>query len=223
MKPATKHRKAPKPIRDASHAEHRADMASHGLALVAVLAALPMLLNTALQHGDPWWTFGVGVFGLSMALLYLASMLYHAFPYHGPRRERLRTLDQMAIFMLIAGTYTPFTLGALRGFWGWLLFGMVWALAIIGITLKASNKRLFEKVSLWLYVGMGWCALLVIVPTWGMIPAWGMVWLLLGGIAYTIGVYFFVLDHRSYYHLIWHIFVGIGSACHFIAVLKYSA
>jgi hemolysin III len=223
MTPPKKRPKAPTPARNASHAEHRADMLSHGLALLVVLAALPLLLNEALRRGDPWWTFGVSVFGISMALLYLASMLYHAFPYHGPRRERLRTLDQMAIFLLIAGTYTPFTLGALRGVWGWLLFGLVWTLAIIGITLKAWNKRLFDKVSLWLYVGMGWCAVLVIVPTWNMIPLWGMIWLLLGGIAYTTGVLFFVRDHRPYYHFIWHVFVAIGSACHFIAVFNYSA
>ena len=215
--------KKPKPVREASHGEHVADMLSHGVALLVVLAALPILLNTALRHGDPWWTLGVSVFGVSMALLYLASMVYHAFPYHGPTRERLRTLDQMAIFLLIAGTYTPFTLGALRGFWGWLLFGIVWTLAIIGIVLKARDKRLFDKVSLWLYVGMGWSVVLVIVPTWNMVPVWGAIWLLLGGVAYTVGVLFFVFDHRSYFHLIWHVFVAIGSACHFVAVLKYSA
>ena len=223
MKPTNKRRRPPKPERDASHWEHRADMISHGLALLLVLAALPLLLRTALLRGDPWWTAGVSVFGISMALLYLASMVYHAFPYHGPLRERLRTLDQMAIFLLIAGSYTPFTLGVLRGFWGWLLFGMVWTLAIIGIILKASNKRLFDKVSLWLYVGMGWCVLVVIVPAWQVVPAWGIFWLVAGGISYTTGVLFFINDHRPYFHLVWHVLVGIGSACHFVAVLYYSA
>jgi len=223
MKPDRKLARPPKPVRNASHAEHRADMLSHGLALVIILAALPLLINTAIRHGDPWWTLGVSVFGLSMVLLYLASMLYHAFPYHGPRRERLRTLDQMAIFVLIAGTYTPFTLGAMRGIWGWLLLAMVWTLAIIGITLKARNKRLFERVSLWLYVGMGWSAVLLAVPIWNSLPSWGLVWLLLGGVSYTTGVFFFVADHRPFYHLIWHICVAIGTACHFMAVLKYSA
>ena len=212
-----------KPIRNASYREHLADMLSHGLALLVVLAALPWLLTEALRRGDPWWTAGVSVFGISMALLYLASMLYHAFPYHGPRRERFRTLDQMAIFLLIAGTYTPFTLGVIRGPSGWTLFTVVWTLAIVGFALKARNKRLFEKVSLWLYVGMGWSAVVAAVPIWNAMSAWGLVWLVGGGLSYTVGVWFFVRDHRPYFHFIWHVFVAIGSACHFVAVLRYSA
>ena len=213
-----------KPIRNASHAEHVADMLSHYLALFVVLVVvLPLLLTRALDHGAPWWTLGVSVFGISMALLYLASTLYHGYPYQRSRRERFRTLDQMAIFLLIAGTYTPFSLGAMRGVWGWALMAMVWTLAIVGIALKATNKRLFDRVAVWLYVGMGWSALLLIVPIWNMLPAGGLLWLLLGGIAYTIGVFFFIADHKPFYHFVWHVFVAIGSACHVVAVLNYSA
>jgi hemolysin III len=155
--------------------------------------------------------------------LYAVSTIYHALPQ--TRAKCLfRVLDHIAIYLLIAGTYTPFTLGVLRGPWGWTLFGLVWGLALVGILLKAFAGVRFEVLSVLLYLVMGWLCLIAAGPMLALVPSWGIIWLLAGGVAYTIGVVFYAIDHRVYYsHFVWHLFVVAGTACHFVAVLGYAA
>ncbi len=209
--------------RPQSLGEEIANSVSHGIALLAALVAAPVLVVTALGRGDATGVVSASVFASTMLLLYLTSTLYHALA-----RNRAKTvfqiLDHGAIFLLIAGTYTPFTLGVLRGPWGWTLFGLVWSLAFGGVVLKAIYGTRFPRLSMYLYLAMGWLALIAIYPLWLHIPAWGLFWLLAGGIAYTVGVFFFANDDRiRYHHFIWHLFVIAGTVCHFIAVLWYAA
>ncbi|MGH8632734.1 MAG: PAQR family membrane homeostasis protein TrhA, partial [Burkholderiales bacterium] len=131
-------------------------------------------------------------------------------------------LDHSAIYLLIAGTYTPFTLGVLRGAWGWTLFGMVWVLAVVGTVFKALGGVRYTTFSTWVYLAMGWMVLIAIEPVWTLVPKWGLFWLLAGGIAYTAGAVFFMLERTRYFHFVWHLFVVAGTACHFVAVLRYA-
>jgi len=156
-----------------------------------------------------------------MALLYLASTLYHALP--GNRAKRVfQVLDHAAIFLLIAGTYTPFTLGVLHGTLGWTLFGLVWGLALAGVALTAAGGVRYPKLTTWLYLAMGWLILIAIKPLWLRMPSEGLFWLLGGGIAYTVGVAFYAAKRVRYFHFVWHLFVITGTACHFIAVLRFA-
>jgi hemolysin III len=164
---------------------------------------------------------GVSIFGATMMVLYLASTLYHAFP-HSRTKRVFKIFDHGAIFLLIAGTYTPFTLGILYGPWGWTLFGIVWALAILGVVLKSTAGATSGKLSTALYLAMGWLAVLAIKPLWLNMTAWGLFWLVAGGIMYSAGVFFFVKERIRYSHFVWHIFVLAGTACHVVAVLGYS-
>jgi len=157
-----------------------------------------------------------------MVLLYLTSTLYHALP--APKAKRVfRVLDHAAIFLLIAGTYTPFTLGVLSGGWGWTLFGLVWSLAIAGVLLESLGNFRFPKLSLALYVAMGWLVVIAIKPMWLLMPRWGLFWLAAGGLAYTGGVAFYAAKRLRHHHLIWHLCVIAGTACHVVAVLRYAA
>ena len=201
--------------------EEVANSLSHGAGLLAAVAALPVLVIAASRQGDVAGLVGFTVFGVTMVLLYLTSTLYHAAPV-GKTKNRLQVLDHMAIFLLIAGTYTPFTLGILRGAMGWTLFGLVWGIAVFGIALKAVHGARFQTLSNWLYLGMGWMALIAIVPLWNNLPGWGFFWLVAGGVFYSVGVIFFIAERRRYFHFIWHLFVVAGTACHFIAVLFYA-
>ncbi|MBI2081101.1 MAG: hemolysin III family protein, partial [candidate division NC10 bacterium] len=195
---------------------------SHGLGLVAALAAAPFLVGDAVRWGGTGAIVGASVFAATMVLLYLASTLYHALP--GSRAKRVfQAVDHGAIFLLIAGTYTPFTLGVLRGSWGWTLFGLVWGLAAVGIALKAVGRLRHPILSTLLYVGMGWLILIAIRPLWLRVPTAGLLWLLAGGVAYTAGLAFFAARGVRYSHLVWHLFVLAGTACHFFAVLWYAA
>jgi len=162
------------------------------------------------------------VFAASMVLLYLASTLYHAIP-HSRAKRVFKTLDHAAIYLLIAGTYTPFTLGVLRGAWGWTLFGLIWGLALTGVVLKLAGGLRRPWMSTGLYVAMGWLVLVAIKPLWEAMPPWGMFWLVAGGVAYTGGVAFYAADHKPYAHFVWHLFVVAGTACHYVAVLWFSA
>ena len=158
-----------------------------------------------------------------MVLLYLASTLYHALPA-GKAKRVFRIIEHSAIFLLIAGTYTPFTLGVLRGAWGWTLLGLVWGLALAGVALKAFEKISHPAISTGLYLFMGWLILIAAVPMYGRVPLSGLLWLVAGGVAYTAGVAFFVADSRLRYgHFIWHLFVLAGTACHYWAVFRYAA
>jgi hemolysin III len=155
-------------------------------------------------------------------LLYLVSTLYHALP-GGKAKRVFQVIDHSAIFFLIAGTYTPFTLGVLRGAWGWTLLGLIWALTVIGVIFKAIYGVRYPRLSLLMYLGMGWLGVVAIRPLWLGLPLWGLVWLLLGGIAYTVGAAFFTAERLSYSHFVWHVFVLAGTGCHFIAVWSSAA
>ncbi|MBW1980620.1 MAG: hemolysin III family protein [Deltaproteobacteria bacterium] len=205
-----------------STGEEIANSVSHGIGLLAALAAVPVLIIAAVKWYDVTAIVGASVFGVTMVLLYLTSTLYHALPSSKAKRV-LQVLDHAAIFLLIAGTYTPFTFGVLQGAWGWTLFGLVWGFACIGIVLKALGGVRYQALSTCLYLAMGWLILIAIAPLWHNMPGWGLFWLLCGGISYTVGVVFFVAERVPYFHFIWHLFVVIGTACHFIAVMWYAA
>jgi len=214
---------------DRTHCQYRpslgeeiANSASHGIGLVAVLVGTPVLVLAAARDGGPAEIVGASVFAASAFLLYLASTLYHAMPENRAKRV-FRILDHSAIFLLIAGTYTPFTLGVLRGAWGWTLFGLVWGVAVLGIVLKAAGGVGHPWLSTGVYIAMGWLALVAVGPLWLRMPvsAWG--WLLAGGLAYTAGTVFYASDSRIRYgHFVWHVFVLAGTTCHFFAVLWYA-
>lgn len=198
-----------------------ANSVSHGLGLLAALAALPLLVTSAARRGSVAAVVGASVFSATLVLLYLCSTLYHALP--GPKAKRvLRVLDHAAIFLLIAGTYTPFTLGVLSGVWGQSLLTMVWVLAIAGVVLEVVGGMRFPRLSMALYLGMGWLVLTAIRPLWQLMEPWGLFWLIAGGLAYTSGVAFYAAKRLPHAHLVWHLFVIAGSACHTIAVLEYS-
>ena len=205
-----------------SFGEEIANSLSHGAALAAAAVAAPFPIVAAARGGSASAVVGASVFAATMVLLYAASMLYHAIPH--PRAKRLlRKLDHGAIYLLIAGTYTPFTLGALGGPWGWTLFGVVWSLAVVGVALKAFDRMSHPAWSTGLYLAMGWSVLIALGPLVEHVEIGGLVLLAAGGLAYTAGVVFFTLDSRLRYgHFVWHLFVVAGTACHYFAVLHYA-
>jgi hemolysin III len=208
--------------RPQSLGEEVANSVSHGFGLLAALAAFPVLVMGAHQRGDLTGTVGVSVFATTMVLLYLTSTVFHALPKCRAKRV-FQILDHSAIYFLIAGTYTPFTLGVLRGSWGWTLFGLAWALAVAGTLLKAVGGIRYNTVSTLVYIAMGWLILIAPHTVWTLVPKWGLFWLLAGGIAYTTGAVFFLAERIRYVHFVWHLFVIVGTACHFIAVMWYAA
>lgn len=209
--------------RPQSLGEEIANSVTHGVALLASITAVPVLVITAVRHHDPWQIVGGAVFGGTLVLLYLASTVYHALPVGTPKRV-LRVLDHSAIYLLIAGTYTPFTLGALRGAWGWTLLATIWALALFGILAKSTMGFRFPRLSTALYVAMGWLVLIAIKPLFTHVSAVGLAWLFAGGVCYTAGIAFYATDTRLRYgHALWHLFVVAGSGCHVVAVLWYAA
>ena len=207
--------------RPLSLGEEIANSVTHGVAALASVAALPILVAVAVARGDAWQVVGGVIFGATLILLYTASTLYHALTHSGAKRV-FRVLDHSAIYLLIAGTYTPFALGALRGPWGWSLLGAVWALAALGITAKATLGFRFPRLSTAVYVGMGWLAVIAFRPLLAQIGLPGVMWLIAGGLCYTAGVIFFAWERLRYGHMVWHLFVAAGSVCHFFAVLWYS-
>jgi len=209
--------------RPQTQGEEIANSVSHGVGFVAALASAPVLIATVAKTGSYVNVAGATVFALTTVLLYCASTLYHAVS-----RERvkalLRKLDHGAIFLLIAGTYTPFTLGPLKGPLGWTLFGIVWTLALIGVTLKAFDRIEHPIASLGMYLVMGWLCVVAIEPGLQRIAPAGLLLLAAGGVSYMAGVAFFTVDSRVRYgHFIWHLFVLAGTCCHFFAVLGYAA
>jgi len=215
MPAASRHEQSP--------AEELANSLSHGLALVVALAGGPYLIVQAVRRADAAFVVGTSIFCAAIVLLYLASTLYHALPA-GRAKRILRVIDHSSIFLLIAGSYTPFTLGVLRGAWGWALFGVVWGLALAGIVLKSVGKASHPIFSTGLYLLMGWLVVVAVDPLFSKVPAAGLLWLLAGGLSYTAGVAFFATDSRLHFgHLIWHLFVMAGTTCHYLAVLWYAA
>ena len=202
--------------------EEIANTISHGIGLALAIAATPILIAAALRAGSVWSLVGASVFASAMLTLYFASTLYHALR-HDKAKRFFRTLDHGAIFLLIAGTYTPFTLGVLRGPWGWTLLGLIWAMAVTGLTMKAVVGPRYRWLSMVLYLSMGWLVVIAAKPVLLRVPLPGILWLLAGGVAYTVGVGFFSAHRLRYHHFIWHLFVLAGTTCHFFAVLWYSA
>lgn len=208
--------------RDQSKNEELANSISHGIGLIAALIGAPFLISHAAQYGDSNFIVGVSVFSLTTILLYLASTAYHIVPI-GKAKRILNVIDHSIIFLLIAGTYTPFTLGVLGGAWGWTLFGVVWGLALIGVLLKTFNKISHPVLSNGLYLLMGWIVIIAIEPLLSRMPITGILWLLAGGLFYTLGIIFYIGDSRiKYGHLIWHLFVMAGTASHYFAIFWYA-
>jgi hemolysin III len=202
--------------------EEIANSISHGIGLAASLVALPILTLSALNRGELADVVGAVVFASTMILLYLASTLYHTLP-RGRAKRIFCILDHSAIYVFIAGSYTPFTIGVLRGDAGWALLGAIWTLAVLGVIWKASGVRAHPVWSAGLYLAMGWLILLAVEPLANLMPTAGIAWLLAGGLAYTGGVGFFAATGLRYGHFVWHLFVLTGSACHTVAVFGYAA
>ena len=208
-------------VSEQSVGEEIANSVSHGVGFLAVLAATPFLVKGAMPHGAAS-IVGVSVFAATMAVLYLASTLYHAIPSSRAKRV-FRVIDHAAIFLLIAGTYTPFTLGILRGAWGWAILGTVWALALAGVMFKMFGGLRFPITGTVIYLAMGWLAVIAIQPLWERMPHAGLMWLLAGGVAYTGGVAFYAMKRVRYSHFLWHLCVLAGTTCHVFAVIGYAS
>ncbi|HJU40409.1 MAG TPA: hemolysin III family protein [Tahibacter sp.] len=194
--------------------------AIHGVGIVLSIVALTVLVAFAAMHGDAWHVTSVAVFGTTLILLYTASTLYHGIP-NEVAKPTLRTLDHIAIYLLIAGTYTPYTLVSLRGPWGWSLFAVVWGLALFGIVLELTSLKRLRGPAVALYVCMGWLALAAAGPLIEAVPSGGLWLLFLGGAAYTLGVPFYLWRSLPFSHAIWHGFVLLGSILHFFSILLY--
>jgi hemolysin III len=201
--------------------EEIANSITHALGFLASVVGLPFLVDAAVTRGEPRHVVGATIFGGALVVMYAASMLYHAVQV--PRAKRvLRVVDHTAIYLLIAGTYTPFTLGALYGPVGWSLLATVWTLAAFGIALKLTVGFRYPRLSLGVYLLMGWLAVLAVQPIVERVGTVGASWLLAGGLCYTAGVWFYVRDRLRYRHALWHVCVLGGSVCHFFAVLWHA-
>ena len=200
--------------------EEVAHALTHGLGVVLAIAGLTVMVARATLYGNAWHIVGAAIFGATLVLMYTASTLYHSIPQ--PRAKQvLRVIDHSTIYLLIAGTYTPITLVTLNGPVGWGLFGTVWGLALVGVVFKIFWTGKFEKLSLGIYLGMGWCIVVAIKPLFETMATGGLILLIAGGLAYTGGVVFYALDSRKYFHAIWHAFVLAGSVLQYFAVLFY--
>lgn len=197
--------------------EEIANALTHGLGAVVALGAGAVLITLTALWGDGWQLAGAIVFSVALVLLYVASTLYHAITHTGAK-ARLKVFDHCAIYLLIAGTYTPFTLISLRGSLGWALFAAIWTLAFAGILFKLFFTGRFKLVSTLMYIAMGWLSVLAIGPMLRQLDPWTLGWLFAGGIAYTAGTLFYLNQRIRYSHAIWHAFVLAGSVCHFVAV-----
>jgi hemolysin III len=197
--------------------EELANTLTHGVGILASVAGVVVLLVLSALGGDPWRIVSTAIFGATLITLYTASTLYHAVRSERARR-RLKVFDHCAIYLLIAGTYTPFLLVGLRGGWGWSLFGVIWGLAVAGVVFKLFFTGRFKLLSTAIYLGMGWLIVLAIGPMLRQLAPSTLGWLLAGGLAYTAGTFFYLSRRISYAHAIWHLFVIAGSACHGVAV-----
>ena len=200
--------------------EEIANAVTHGIGALLSIAGLAVLVSFAALYGDAWHVVSTSIFGATLVLLYAASTVYHSV-WHHQTKLILQRIDHSAIFLLIAGTYTPFALVNMRGPWGWTLFGIIWSAALLGIALQLFPQRRNERLSLILYLGMGWMAVAAIKPFLAGVETGGLVLLLIGGLAYSLGVIFYAWRQLRYHHAIWHGFVLAGSTFHFFAVLFY--
>lgn len=208
-------------FRPRTHGEEIASSLSHAAGLLAGLVATPYLVSEATRHGDTQSVVCVGVFLVSLILLYFSSTLYHAFP-EGRKKHFFEVLDNCAVFLLIGGTYTPLTLGFLRGTWGWSLFGLVWAMAGVGIYLATFGRLRYPVASVVLCLAMGWLSLFALREFAIRMPRTGVLLIVAGGVAYTTGVVFWAAHRMRYSHLVWHLFVLVGTTCHFVVIYLYA-
>lgn len=203
-----------------SCAEEIANSITHGFGVLLSIGGLAVLVGFASVYGNAWHITACSIFGVTLILSYASSTLYHSIPQ--PQAKRiLKVIDHAAIYLLIAGTYTPFALVNLRGPWGWSLFGTIWGLAIVGVILKTTMLGKISGISTAIYLVMGWIVVIAIKPMLGAVEVGGLVLLLLGGLAYTAGVVFYAWKTLPYNHAIWHLFVMAGSICHFFSILFY--
>ena len=205
---------------DYSPGEEIAHVVTHGVGLLLSIAGLAILVVFSSLYGDAWHIVSTSVYGATLILLYAASTLYHGIS-NAKAKSVMQRLDHAAIFLLIAGTYTPFTLVNLRGGWGWTLFGLVWVVAITGIVLELACKKRYKRFSITLYLGLGWLVLIAIKPMLSLVQTGGLLLLLAGGLCYSLGVVFYVWKKLTYHHAVWHLFVLAGSALHFFSVFFY--
>ena len=202
------------------HYDELANSITHGVGLLLATAGVLVLIVMASLHGSTRHIVTCSIYGSTLVFMYAASTLYHSVQM--PRAKHvLRIVDHSAIYLLIAGTYTPFTLVQIRGGWGWTLFGLVWGLTVVGIAWKALFIRRFAVVSGIIYVLMGWMVVIAVKPLLQHVPLGAVAWLIAGGLAYTAGLVFFAGKRIPHHHAIWHVFVLVGSICHYIAVLLY--
>jgi hemolysin III len=200
----------------------RLNSITHLIGAALALAGLVVLVVVAAQQGDPWKIVSFSVYGATLFLLYGASTLYHSL--RGRAKAVFRKIDHVAIYLLIAGTYTPFLLVTLRGGWGWSLFGVLWGLAMLGIVLEFLPRRGTRVLSVSIYFLMGWLVVIALNPLWAALASMGLAWLVAGGLFYTVGAIFYGLDKKlRHAHGIWHLFVMAGSASHYFAILYYVA
>jgi hemolysin III len=200
--------------------EEIANSISHGIGLLAALSATPALITVCVQRSSASAVVASSIFGATMIMMYLMSTLYHALPCRSAKQV-FRVLDHCAIYLLIAGTYTPICLVMLGGGWGWSLFGLIWGLAIMGILIRTLGGMRFKQLSIIIYVIMGWLVIIAMKPLWQQISPGGMAWLVAGGLAYSFGLGFYAASRLRYHHFIWHLFVIAGSVCHFMTVLLH--
>lgn len=200
--------------------ERLANATTHGLGLALSVAGAIVLILDSILHDSVWHIVACSVYGASLVLLYLSSTLYHTFTGH-PRRRMFRILDHSAIYFLIAGTYTPFTMVSLRGRWGWILLSVLWGLALCGVAHELVAIGRFPALSIAFYILMGWMGIVSIKPLLAAISLRGFLWVVAGGVLYTGGVLFYKAKEMAYSHAIWHLFVMGGSACHYCAVIFY--
>jgi hemolysin III len=206
------------PEKPYSTGEEIANSATHGLGAALAMAALVVLVVMAVWRHDAWRIVSFSIYGTSLIILYTASTLYHAFPW--PRAKRIfKILDHTSIYLLIAGTYTPITLVALRGPWGWTLFGLIWTMALGGILFKVFLIGRARILSVVFYIAMGWLAVVAVKPMWRLMPRAAVAWIFIGGLFYTLGVTFYAMKRLPYHHAVWHAFVLCGSLAHFFGML----
>jgi hemolysin III len=203
-----------------SRTEEIANAVTHGIGAALAIAALSILVTFSALQGDPWKVVSFSIYGSMLVFLYLASTLYHALV--PPKAKKVfQILDHSAIYLTIAGTYTPFMLVTLRGAWGWSLFGVTWGLAAVGIALTAVFMDKLKLPAVLTYVGMGWMVVVALKPLAEGLTMGGLFWLFAGGLSYTIGIVFYAWKRFPYHHAIWHLFVLGGSIAHFFAMLLY--
>ncbi|HPS29511.1 MAG TPA: hemolysin III family protein [bacterium] len=211
---------AKKIIKPYSTGEEISHSITHGIGTALSIAGLAVSVVMAARTGDALKVLSFVIFGTSMILLYTASTLYHSFT-HVKTKNIFRYMDHIAIFILIAGTYTPIALILLKGAWGWTLFGLAWGFAIAGIVYQAVFLNRFKWISISIYLGMGWLAVVAIQPLMAVMPFGLFLWILAGGLFYTLGSAFYLIDNIKFFHFVWHLFVIAGTVCHFFGLILY--